>query len=417
MSTPAASPAAVRAALASAHRDEWAVVFGTVVRLTGDWQLAEDCAQDAFVRALGAWERDGVPRTPGAWLVTAARNRAVDVLRRRRTEQARLDEIGGLVVRDGTGESVGDGEGDDERLRLLFTCCHPALPMEGRVALTLRAVMGLTTAEIARLFLVGEATVSQRILRAKQKIAHAGIPYRVPPPGLREERLNGVLAVVYLVFTEAYAPSNGDDVRDDLAAEAIRLARLLVAEHPRHAEARGLLALTLLQWSRRGARFDDEGDVVLLDDQDRSRWDRVAIEEGLALARAALREGDGWYALQAALAAQHARAETAQGTDWPVVVHLYDRLLAVRRSPVVELARAVAVAMRDGPKAGLDALDALGDPRELGGSHVLDATRGELLRRAGRRDEALAALRRARERVLAPAEARLLDRRIADLTR
>ena len=400
-------PVAVRAALERAHRDEWAVVFGTMVRLTGDWSLAEDCAQDAFVLALRAWQRDGLPRNPGAWLVTAARNRAIDVLRRRRTEQQRVEEAGRLVVPE-TAE-------DDERLRLVFTCCHPALPMEGRIALTLRAVMGLTTAEIARLFLVSEATVSQRILRAKQKIAHAGIPYRVPPPGLREERLGGVLAVVYLVFTEAYAPSNGAVVRDDLAGEAIRLARLLVAEHPADTEARGLLALLLLQWSRRAARFDEHWDTVLLEDQDRSAWDRAAIEEGQALARSALREGDGWYALQAALAAQHARAATAADTDWAMVVHLYDRLLAVRPSPVVRLNRAVAMAMRDGPEAGLAALDDLGRPKELDGSHLLSAVRGELLRRAGRRDEALRATRAARELVRSPAEARLLDRRISEL--
>lgn len=398
---------AVRAALERAHRDEWAVVFGTMVRLTGDWSLAEDCAQDAFVLALRAWQRDGLPRNPGAWLVTAARNRAIDVLRRRRTEQSRVEEAGRLVVPE-TAE-------DDERLRLVFTCCHPALPMEGRIALTLRAVMGLTTAEIARLFLVSEATVSQRILRAKQKIANAGIPYRVPPPGLREERLGGVLAVVYLVFTEAYAPSNGAVVRDDLAGEAIRLARLLVAEHPADAEARGLLALLLLQWSRRAARFDEHWDTVLLEDQDRSAWDRAAIEEGQALARSALRQGDGWYALQAALAAEHARAATAADTDWAMVVQLYDRLLAVRPSPVVRLNRAVAMAMRDGPEAGLAALDELGRPKELDGSHLLSAVRGELLRRAGRRDEALRATRAARELVRSPAEARLLDRRIVEL--
>ena len=405
-----AEPAAGRAALATAHRGEWAVVFGTVVRLTGDWTLAEDCAQDAFVRALDAWERDGVPRNPGAWLVTAARNRALDLLRRRRTEEARSAQAAALAV------PPGEDDEDDERLRLLFTCCHPALPMEGRVALTLRAVMGLTTAEIARLFLVGEATVSQRMLRAKQKIAHAGIPYRVPPPGLRQERLGGVLAVVYLVFTEAYAPSNGQDVRDDLAAEAIRLARLLVAEDPRSAEARGLLALLLLQWSRRAARFSADGEVVLLEDQDRSLWDRAAIGEGLVLARSALLEGDGWYVLQAALAAQHARATTAADTDWALMVHLYDRLLAIRPSPVVALNRAVAVAVRSGPEAGLAALDEIGRPAELAGSHVLDAVRGELLRRAGRLHEAADALRAARSLVRSPAHARLLDRRLADLT-
>ncbi|GEL94843.1 RNA polymerase sigma factor [Cellulomonas composti] len=409
----------MRAALASAHRSDWGVVFGTVVRLTGDWSLAEDCAQDAFVRALDAWERDGVPARPGAWLVTAARNRAIDVLRRRRTERSRLEALEVAAASSASSAASDDGaatDPGDELLRLVFTCCHPALPLEGRVALTLRAVLGLTTAEIARLFLVGESTVSQRILRAKQRIAHTGIPYRVPPEGLREDRLHGVLVVVYLVFTEAYAPTGGADVRDDLAAEAIRLGRLLRAEHPHDAETAGLLALMLLQWSRRAARFDPAGDVVLLEDQDRSLWDSDAVREGLSLAYAARRDGSaGWYALQAAVAAEHARAGSASSTDWAAVVGLYDELVAIRPSPTVLLARAVAVGMRDGPDAGLAALDALGRPAELAGTHWFDAVRGDLLRRAGRPAEALFALRAARAQVRSPAEARFLDRRIADL--
>ncbi|MEU1436405.1 sigma-70 family RNA polymerase sigma factor [Streptomyces sp. NPDC005786] len=374
-------PAEVRAALAEAHRGEWGVVFGTIVRLTGDWELAEDCAQEAFARALPAWERDGVPRKPGAWLVTAARRRALDVLRRQTTERGKLAEV---AAAEADREPPLPG---DERLRLVFACCHPALPLESRVALTLRAVGGLTTREIARAFLVGENTVSQRILRAKRKIAAAGIPYRVPPPGARAERLDGVLAVIYLVFTEGYAPSDGATVRDSLAEEAVRLARLVAADAPKEPEARGLLALLLLQHSRRAARLDEDGGLVTLQHQDRTRWDRALITEGAALSREAATAG-GPYALQAAIAAQHALAPAADSTDWAAIVALYDRLLALRTNPVVALNRAVALGMRDGPQAQLDAVDALGAFKELTGNHVLPAVRADALRRLGRTREA-----------------------------
>ncbi|MFE9782206.1 RNA polymerase sigma factor [Streptomyces sp. NPDC005775] len=374
-------PAEVRAALAEAHRGEWGVVFGTIVRLTGDWELAEDCAQEAFARALPAWERDGVPRKPGAWLVTAARRRALDVLRRQTTERGKLAEV---AAAEAGREPPLPG---DERLRLVFACCHPALPLESRVALTLRAVGGLTTREIARAFLVGENTVSQRILRAKRKIAAAGIPYRVPPPGARAERLDGVLAVIYLVFTEGYAPSDGATVRDSLAEEAVRLARLVAADAPKEPEARGLLALLLLQHSRRAARLDEDGGLVTLQHQDRTRWDRALITEGAALSREAATAG-GPYALQAAIAAQHALAPAAASTDWAAIVALYDRLLALRTNPVVALNRAVALGMRDGPQAQLDAVDALGAFKELTGNHVLPAVRADALRRLGRTCEA-----------------------------
>lgn len=383
------APAAVRAALAAAHRAEWGVVFGTLVRLTGDWELAEDCAQDAFARALPAWERDGVPRSPGAWLVTAARRRAVDVLRRRTTERDKIAEAAALE------EAYEPAPPGDERLRLIFTCCHPALPLEARVALTLRAVGGLTTREIARAFLVGEDTVSQRILRAKRKIAAAGIPYRVPPPGARAERLGGVLAVLYLIFTEGYAPSDGSTTRDGLAEEAIRLARLVTAETSDQPEARGLLALLLLQHSRRAARLDADGGLVTLEHQDRSLWDRGLIAEGATLAHQALPAG-GPYALQAAIAAQHALAPDAAATDWAAITALYDRLLALRTNPVVALNRAVALGMRDGPQAQLDAVDALGTPKELAGHHALAAVRADALRRLGRTREAAAAYEEAR---------------------
>ncbi|QKW24618.1 sigma-70 family RNA polymerase sigma factor [Kitasatospora sp. NA04385] len=398
----------MRAALAAAHRAEWGVVFGTLVRLTGDWELAEDCAQEAFARALPAWERDGVPDRPGAWLVTTARNRALDVLRRRSTEHGRLAE---LAAAEAVREPPPPG---DERLRLVFTCCHPALPLESRVALTLRAVGGLTTREIARAFLVSEETVSQRVLRAKRKIAAAGIPYRVPPPGARAERLGGVLAVLYLVFTEGYAPSDGSAVRDPLAEEAIRLARLVVAEAPEEPEARGLLALLLLQHSRRAARFGPDGAPITLADQDRGRWDQALVTEGAALARTVATSG-GPYALQAAIAARHALAPDAAATDWAAITALYDRLLALRANPVVELNRAVALGMRDGPQAQLDALDALGTPAALARHHALPAVRADALHRLGRTREAARSYRAARDLAPDGATAREYARRIAEL--
>lgn len=401
-------PAEVRAALAEAYRGEWGVVFGTVVRLTGDWELAEDCAQEAFVRALPAWERDGVPRRPGAWLVTAARHRALDVLRRRTTEQGKLAEVAAI---EAAHEPPPPG---DERLRLVFTCCHPALPLESRVALTLRAVGGLTTREIARAFLVGEDTVSQRILRAKRKIAAAGIPYRVPPPGARAERLDGVLAVIYLVFTEGYAPSDGSTIRDPLAEEAIRLARLVATEAPDEPEARGLLALLLLQHSRRAARLDVDGGLITLEHQDRGRWDRSLISEGVGLARETVASG-GPYALQAAIAAQHALAPTAAATDWTAIVSLYDRLLTLRVNPVVALNRAVALGMRDGPQAQLDAVDALGTPKELTGHHALPAVRADALRRLGRTHEAAEAYRAAKSAAPNDAITQEFAKRLAEL--
>ncbi|MER5475872.1 sigma-70 family RNA polymerase sigma factor [Streptomyces sp. NPDC002734] len=401
-------PSEVRAALAEAYRGEWGVVFGTIVRLTGDWELAEDCAQEAFARALPAWERDGVPRKPGAWLVAAARNRALDVLRRRTTEHGKLAEAAALEA------AREPGPPGDERLRLVFTCCHPALPVEGRVALTLRAVGGLTTREIARAFLVAEDTVSQRILRAKRKIAAAGIPYRVPPPGARAERLGGVLAVIYLVFTEGYAPSDGNTTRDALAEEAIRLARLVAAEAPEEPEARGLLALLLLQHSRRAARLDEDGGLVTLEHQDRTLWDRALVAEGVALAGEALPAG-GAYALQAAIAAQHALAPVAAATDWGRIVGLYDRLAALSPNPVVALNRAVAVGMRDGPQAQLDAVEALGTPKELAGNHALPAVRADALRRLGRPGDAARMYRAAESAAPNTAIAREYARRAAAL--
>lgn len=391
----AAAPAEVRAAVAAAHRDEWARVFGALVRFTGDWSLAEDCTQDAFARALERWGAEGVPRAPGAWLTVAARRRAIDVVRRSGVEAAKLrllaaGDDGTAPAADRALDDVG-AEWHDDALRLVYTCAHPALPLEGRVALTLRAVSGLTTREIARLFLVSEATMSQRLLRTKRKIAEAGIPYRVPPPSLVEDRTAGVLAVIYLVFTEGYAPDDGRLVRDELAEEAIRLA------------------LLLLQHARRAARIDGTGDLVPLEEQDRSRWDAVAISEGLALLAEV--PASGPYAVQAAIAAEHDRAPSAAATDWAAIRELYGLLPS---TPVVELNRAVAIGMADGPDAGLAALDALGEPPALASSFLLPATRADLLRRAGRHAEAAGWFERAR--MLAPGEAerRLLTRRIAE---
>lgn len=408
-----AAAADVRAAVAAAHRDEWARVFGALVRFTGDWSLAEDCTQEAYARALERWGVEGIPRSPGGWLTVTARRRAIDVVRRSGVEAEKLrlmiaDEEMTTPPADLT---IGDAgaEWHDDVLRLIFTCAHPALPMEGRVALTLRTVAGLTTPEIARLFLVSEATMSQRLLRAKRKIAEAGIPYRVPPPALIADRTAGVLAVIYLLFTEGYAPDDGRPVRDELAVEAIRLARM-VAELTQHPEARGLLALLMLQHARRAARFDAAGDLVPLDEQRRELWDAVAIAAGLRLvAEAPLPRGP--YAVQAAIAAEHDRAPSAADTDWAAIVALYDEL---PQNPVIALNRAVAVAMAEGPDAGLAALDALGEPPALAASHLLPATRGELLRRAGRLQEAIPHLEAARHRAPGEGERRLFERRIAE---
>lgn len=409
----AATAAEVRAAVAAAHRDEWARVFGALVRFTGDWSLAEDCTQDAYARALDRWGPEGIPRSPGAWLTVTARRRAIDVVRRSGVEADKLR----LMVADeqltapAADIAIGDvdAEWQDDVLRLIFTCAHPALPMEGRVALTLRTVAGLSTADISRLFLVSEATMSQRLLRAKRKIAEAGIPYRVPPPALIADRTTGVLAVIYLLFTEGYAPDDGGPVRDELAVEAIRLAHL-VAKLTQHPEARGLLALLQLQHARRPARFDAAGDLVPLEEQNRELWDAVAIASGLRLVAEA-QFPRGPYAVQAALAAEHDRAASAAATDWAAIVRLYDEL---PQNPVIALNRAVAVAMADGPDAGLEALDALGEPPVLASTHLLPATRGELLRRAGRLSEAIPFLEAARHRAPSEAERRLLDRRLAE---
>jgi RNA polymerase sigma-70 factor, ECF subfamily len=406
-------------AVAEAYRREWGRVVATLIATTGDWDLAEECAQDAFAQASARWPRDGVPRNPGAWLTTVARNRALDRLRRARTEAAKLRELAAMSQIDQRLDPPGEaGDIPDDRLRLIFTCCHPALPLDARVALTLRTLAGLTTAEIARAFLVPEATMGKRLGRAKHKIRNAGIPYRVPPAPLLPERTSGVLAVLYLLFNEGYAASTGADlVRQGLCAEAIRLARVLVQLMPGNPEVLGLTALLLLQDARRAARVDDAGELVALEDQDRSRWDRRGIDDGIALLDAAMRHRQpGPYQVQAAIAACHASAPTAADTDWAQIALLYGRLRELTASPVVELNRAVAVAMVDGPAAGLELVNALESARSLRDYHLLPATRADLLRRLGRRHEAAAAYQEALALVPTDAERRFLRRRLAELT-
>jgi RNA polymerase sigma-70 factor (ECF subfamily) len=381
----------------------------------GDFDLAEEAVQEAFAEALRTWPTRGVPDNPGAWITTTARNRAIDRIRRDRALRQRTEMLTQLAALETLGGDETDVSGiPDDRLRLIFTCCHPALAMDARVALTLKTLGGLTTAEIARAFLTAETTMAQRIVRAKRKIRSAGIPYRVPPSELLAERLPGVLAVLYLVFNEGYAATSGQLVRSDLCDEAIRLARIVCRLMSGQPEPAGLLALMLLHHSRRDARADAAGDLVLLEDQDRSRWDHDMIDEGLRLVdrTLAMRE-PGPYQVQAVIAALHARAPRPEDTDWPQIAALYALLARMNPSPVIELNRAVAVAMADGPARGLPLVDALAG--ELEGYHLFHSTRADLLRRLDRRDESAAAYRRALVLATNPSQRAFLGRRLAEV--
>jgi RNA polymerase sigma-70 factor (ECF subfamily) len=407
--------------LGEIHREQWAMVVAILARTFGDLDLAEDAAGEAFASAVERWPIEGTPDNPRAWLVTVARNKAIDRLRResaRDAKHAAAQEL--LITRAVVDDDLpASGPMADDRLRLLFTCCHPALSPEARIALTLRLIAGLTTPEVARAFWVSETTMAQRLVRAKRKISTARIPYRVPEPHELPERVNGVLRVVYLVFREGYSPSGGDDlVREDLCDEAIRLARLVVELLPDQSEAVGLLGLLLVQHSRRTARTDASGNLVLLGDQDRRLWDRAAIHEGAALAAAALHRGRGPYALQAAIAACHATA-IARGPDWRTIAALYGELARIDPSPAVILNRAVAVAEVDGPAAGLAMVNSLlstpAGATLATTSHHPHVARANFLRRLGRVADAAAAFRRAAEMAPTAPERRFLSARLAEL--
>jgi RNA polymerase sigma-70 factor, ECF subfamily len=399
------------------YRSESRRVFATLVRLLGDFDLAEDALHNAFAAALEQWPGSGVPDNPRAWLVSVARFKAIDTLRRRARFDAALTDLADRLDQEAGDPAVADQGGvEDDRLRLIFTCCHPALSSKAQVALTLREVCGLTTEDVARAFLIPAPTLAQRIVRAKARVRDEKIPYRVPSPEELPERLDGVLRVIYLVFNEGYSASAGDSLtRPDLSGEAIRLGRLLVALLP-EPEVIGLLALMLLQDSRREARTTPDGDLIPLEEQDRTLWDRRRIAEGILLVRRALSQaGFGSYTIQAAIAAVHAQAPSVAATDWAQIVGLYDLLLRMAPSPVVELNRAVAVAMHDGPEAGLLIVHGILGRGELDGYHLAHAVRADLCRRSGNVAEARASYERALDLAEQEPERRFLARRLADL--
>jgi RNA polymerase sigma-70 factor (ECF subfamily) len=404
-------------AVQTVYRAEGGRILARLIRLVRDFDLAEEVLQEALAAALEQWPADGVPDRPYAWVLRAARNKAIDRIRRRARFEADADALDDLAADDAAPESGEGAAFGDDQLRLIFTCCHPALALEAQIALTLRTLCGLSTEEIARAFLVQEATMAQRLVRAKQKIRLAGIPYAVPPREALPERLEAVMAVVYLVFNEGYAATSGDAIiRRDLCGEAIRVGRLLAGLVPDRGEPRALLALMLLHESRRDARAGADGAIVVLEEQDRGLWSRALIDEGLALVDEALRLGrPGAYAIQAAIVALHARAARAEDTDWPQIAALYDALLRVQPSPVVALNLAAAVAMAEGPERGLVMIDALDEGGELRDYHLLHAARADLLRRARRFDEAARAYRAAIERVANHAERLYLERRLGEV--
>lgn len=411
----------VHRTLETLYRAESGRILATLVRLLGDLDMAEESMHEAFAAALVAWPKTGMPDSPRPWLISAARFKAVDVVRRRaRFDKAEPELIAHMeaAASDAAAgwQEAAQDEIEDDRLRLIFTCCHPAVPREGQIALTLREICGLTTEEIARAFLVAPATLAQRVVRAKAKVREARIPYEVPGPKEMPERLEAVLQAIYLVFNEGYSAGAGAEVtRAELTGEAIRLGRLLLELQP-EPEVAGLLALMLLQESRRAARSSGDGQLILLEKQDRSLWNRGQIAEGVALVEGAVRSGRiGAYALQAAIAAVHAGAETAAATDWRRIVALYDQLLALQPSPVVALNRAVAVAMRDGPEAGLREMDAMQRRGELAGYYLAHSARAEMYRRLGRTAEARAAYETALGLTQQGPEQRFLRERIEQL--
>ncbi|MDB5971189.1 MAG: polymerase subunit sigma-24 [Hydrocarboniphaga sp.] len=410
----------VNAAIEAVFRREAGRVLATLIRLLGDFDLAEEARQDAFEAALEQWPASGIPANPSAWLVGVGRNKAIDQVRRDAVYRHKVQHL--EAVEAELSLAAGDDESDeplaDDPLRLIFTCCHPALGMEARIALTLREVCGLTTPAVARAFLVSEETMAQRLVRAKKKIRDAGIPYETPEPSMLEERVDGVLAVIYLVFTEGYAMTAGEElIRSEICREAIRLGRLLDAWLPERGPVLGLLALMLLHDARRSARVSPAGDVVLLDDQDRRLWDQNQIAEGLLLVERSLRSRGrvSAYAVQAAIAALHSRASAAEPTDWPQIVGLYELLLRLQPTPVVELNHAVAVSMVDGPSRALALVDSLSARGGIGDYHLLYAVRADLLRRLGRIPEAREACVSALASARLEPERRLLAKRLAEI--